>query len=143
MHLKANTEYVFFVRSVSPEGAVSGPSPFSIPVTTHHSGSRNTELEAVLQTARNKLGESIVVILKNVYATASTSIRIEWQVSKIQVLSLIHNFQEKGFFQYLTFCILTRSCPPPNLWKVSTFTTGDLMISAPLQGLEVIKCSPS
>ncbi len=78
-HLKPNAEYIFFIRSVSADGtAISGPSPLSLPIRTLHSG--NTELEALLQTARTKLGASIVVILKNVYATSSTSVKIEWQV---------------------------------------------------------------
>lgn len=79
-HLKPNTEYIFFVRTVSSEGAVSGPSPFSDPVKTLHVGSKSTEMELIVQQAKTKLTEGIVVILKNVYATSSTSIRIEWQV---------------------------------------------------------------
>lgn len=82
-HLKSNAEYIFFIRSVSPDGiAVSGPSAISLPVRTLHSGSKNTEMEEMLKIARNKLGERIIAILKNVYATSSTSVRIEWQVGR-------------------------------------------------------------
>lgn len=77
-YLKPNTEYIFFVRAVSPEGIVSAPSPLSESVITHISTSnRNNE---DLELARERLDMGIVVLLKNAYPTSSTSIKIEWQV---------------------------------------------------------------
>lgn len=81
-YLKPNTEYVFFVRAVSPEGVVSAPSPLSDSVTTHISTSNRNSDD--LEMAREKLGQGIVVLLKNAYPTSSTSIKIEWQVRIIE-----------------------------------------------------------
>jgi hypothetical protein len=114
-HLKSNAEYTFFIRSVSPEGAVSGPSPLSDPVRTLHVGSKSTELELVLEQARRKLCDTIVVILKNVYATSSTSLRIEWQVKKKKILY----YFSKLFIIVRPF----RSFQHLNLWKDFTSTT--------------------
>ncbi|ODM99458.1 Roundabout 2 [Orchesella cincta] len=78
-YLKPNTEYIFFVRAVSPEGIVSGPSPLSDSATTHISTNNNRNNDD-LEMARSQLSEGIVVLLKNAYPTSSTSIKIEWQM---------------------------------------------------------------
>jgi len=77
-YLKPNTEYIFFVRSVSSDGQLSGPSPISDPVITSSMSNKNSDSD--LSRARIQLESPIVVLVKNAYATSSTSIRIEWQV---------------------------------------------------------------
>lgn len=79
-YLKPNTEYIFFVRAVSPEGIVSAPSPLSESATTQISGSSRSDDD--VEMARGRLSQGIVVLLKNAYPTSSTSIKIEWQVKK-------------------------------------------------------------
>lgn len=93
-YLKPNTEYVFFVRAVSPEGVVSAPSPLSESVTTHISTSNRNSDD--LDMAREKLGQGIVVLLKNAYPTSSTSIKIEWQVR------IVGERDKKSYYYHIT-----------------------------------------
>ncbi|CAG7721014.1 unnamed protein product, partial [Allacma fusca] len=106
-YLKPNTEYIFMVRSVSPDGLVSAPSPFSESVTTSMTGSKNSQID--MATASEQLKSAIVVILRQAYATSSTSIRIEWQI--VNAGAYIEGFyiyfrqlgqKDEGSYQMLT-----------------------------------------
>jgi len=77
-YLKPNAEYVFFVRSVSGDGIVSPPSPLSDPVLTFSRNNKND-----VEKARAQLEAGIVVLLKAAYATSSSSVKIEWQASRL------------------------------------------------------------
>ena len=83
-YLKPNTEYIFFVRSVTADGLVSSPSLFSDSVITSMSGSKNSQND--LATARSKLEATVAVVLKQAYPTSATTVRIEWQVSVLIAL---------------------------------------------------------